>query len=500
MLDSGAGTHLQAALLPFHSPELCFAAAFDFVTLVQWADGRASRLYSSPSHRALGHDPSACNGDVADLLRLHGAQLAEPFAAEPPTDGQRGEMCLLHADGREVWCEYRVQLEPGATGSGRCLVFARDLTATREVERLQQVNEQQANEFKRMVDHVPAMVYSYTTDENNENPRFPAVSMGAELVYGIKPEAIMADPAVLIGIIHPEDLGTFIASVNESWETLLQWTWTGRFLVGSGEYKWMKCSSMPLRQANGHTTWYGAVFDISASVELERSRAELDSLVRSANAPIFQIDLHGIVGTCNPTAVDMLGYAREGHIVGRAFLDFVPAEARPTVGQVLASALGGKETKAFELELLSEAGESVQVLLNATARRDTAGEVLGIVCVGQDVTQVRLQAEEKKILQTEKKTVAEKYARALDSLTDVVFEVSASSWTDGDWLVGERSASFRELFAVEPGVEAWVLDLVQEPEAMRNLLWGARSLALSTCELSVVKPNTSRNLTVHFQV
>ena len=138
------------------------------------------------------------------------------------------------------------------------------------------------------------MVYSYTTDEKNENPRFPNVSSGAERVYGISPEAIMDDAMMLISIIHPDDIGSFVASVNESWETLEAWDWKGRFKMPTEEFKWIRCSSMPQRRPNGHTIWHGAVFDIQADVELEESRAELDSLVRSANAPIFQVDPRGV--------------------------------------------------------------------------------------------------------------------------------------------------------------------------------------------------------------
>ena len=109
----------------------------------------------------------------------------------------------------------------------------------------------------------------------------------------------------------------------------------------------------------------------------------------------------------------------------------------------------------------------MEIILNATTRKDASGRVLGVVGVGQDVTQVRRQAAETKVLLREKDTVADKYARALDNLTDVVFEVSASSWDSKDWRVGEHSASFLELF---PTDNVPLLEFVEEPEAMLQLL------------------------------
>ena len=339
------------------------------------------------------------------------------------------------------------------------------------------------------------MVYSYTTDEKNENPRFPHVSSGAERVYGISPEAIMDDAMRLISIIHPDDIGSFVASVNESWETLAAWDWKGRFKMRTEEFKWIRCSSMPQRRPNGHTIWHGAVFDIQADVDLEESRAELDSLVRSANAPIFQVDPRGVVATCNPTFLSLLDF-EVGAVLGHALTGLVPEESRDRLAGVLAAALRGEEAKGYELTLTGRGGESVVVMLNASPRRDAWGDVLGVVCVGQDVTQVRLEAARAKAMKREKDTVADKYARALDFLTDVVFEVSASSWESEDWRVGEHSSSYNELF---PTIDAPLLDFVKEPDKMLRLLQGARDSALNQCEMSVFQEGSSRMLTVDFQ-
>jgi PAS domain S-box-containing protein len=192
-------------------------------------------------------------------------------------------------------------------------------------------------------------------------------------------------------------------------------------------------------------TLNSAALRVLPQVALEESKAELDSLIRSANAPIFQIDRQGVIATCNPTAASMLGHAQAA-LVGRAFVGLVPDDSRDDVEHVLAAALSGVETKMYELVLLSARGERVEVLLNATARRDASGEVLGIVGVGQDMTLLRQQMAEKERLRTVVNSVATKYERALDSLTDVVFEVWASSWEVADWRVGEHSASFKTLF------------------------------------------------------
>ena len=56
--------------------------------------------------------------------------------------------------------------------------------------------------------------------------------------------------------------------------------------------------------------------------------------------------------------------------------------------EVLDNALRGKETANFEFPLYTKAAERVEILLNAATRRDANGEIVGVVGVGQDITEL----------------------------------------------------------------------------------------------------------------
>lgn len=99
------------------------------------------------------------------------------------------------------------------------------------------------------------------------------------------------------------------------------------------------------------------MYDIQDAVLLEESKAELSSLVRSANAPIFQINMHGFVATCNPTFVALLGYESAERLVGLPLNELVPAESHAAVEAVLAAALRGEDAEGFELVLQSVRGQ-----------------------------------------------------------------------------------------------------------------------------------------------
>ena len=53
-----------------------------------------------------------------------------------------------------------------------------------------------------------------------------------------------------------------------------------------------------------------------------------------------------------------------------------------------AAALGGKETANFEFPLYTKKSERVEILLNAATRRDANGQIVGVVGVGQDITEL----------------------------------------------------------------------------------------------------------------
>jgi signal transduction histidine kinase/CheY-like chemotaxis protein len=63
------------------------------------------------------------------------------------------------------------------------------------------------------------------------------------------------------------------------------------------------------------------------------------------------------------------------------------------VAKVLEAALAGNGTENYELPLYSQAGERIEILLDATTRRDSEGSIIGVIGVGQDITGLREQEE-----------------------------------------------------------------------------------------------------------
>ncbi|MDG2278809.1 MAG: PAS domain-containing protein [Pseudomonadales bacterium] len=143
----------------------------------------------------------------------------------------------------------------------------------------------------------------------------------------------------------------------------------------------------------------GAALNL-AQVESERIAAELTQFIDTANAPIFGIDADGLINEWNQTAAKITGFEKEDVLGQDLVQGFITEEYRESVKAVLDNALKGVESSNYEFPLYTKNGARVEVLLNATTRLDVDGNIIGVIGVGQDITdakvaQVALQQAQK---------------------------------------------------------------------------------------------------------
>lgn len=122
---------------------------------------------------------------------------------------------------------------------------------------------------------------------------------------------------------------------------------------------------------------------------LESQAAELTQLIDTANAPIFGIDVEGRVNEWNQQSANITGFSKE-EVIGRDLVaDFITDDYKTSVENVLRNALQGSETANYEFPIFTKTKRQVDVLLNATTRRDTEGNITGVIGVGQNITELR---------------------------------------------------------------------------------------------------------------
>ncbi|CAK0869933.1 unnamed protein product [Prorocentrum cordatum] len=152
------------------------------------------------------------------------------------------------------------------------------------------------------------------------------------------------------------------------------------------------------------------------SAQHERLAADWQRLVETANAPIFGVNADGNVNEWNSKAAEISGFSKE-ETMGRPLVrDFINPEHRERVQAVLIEALNGDETANFELPLDTKSGQRLCILLNATTRRDENGDVVGMLGVGQDITNLRAAL-------TDNQRIADDLTRLIDTANAPIFGI-----------------------------------------------------------------------------
>ena len=113
---------------------------------------------------------------------------------------------------------------------------------------------------------------------------------------------------------------------------------------------------------------------------------EYSKLIDTANAPIFGVDVNGLVTVWNKCAANISGYSSEDTMGHHLVNEFITEDFRASVQEVLDKALQGLEDSNFAFPLVTKDGRRLEILLNATSRKDAEGRIIGVVGIGQDIT------------------------------------------------------------------------------------------------------------------
>ncbi len=188
----------------------------------------------------------------------------------------RGTLRNYRKDGTPFWNQ--LSINPVFDETGKVINFVglqADVTAQVEAQEALRRSELR---FSRMTANVPGMVYQLMLHEDG-TADFPYVSEGCRELFGLEPATMRPDACTLLDLIHGEDIGEFLHSLNESKETATAWSWEGRYETKAGEVRWLQGAARPEKRGDGDTMWDGLLLDITT-----RKRAEQEIQHRGQQA------------------------------------------------------------------------------------------------------------------------------------------------------------------------------------------------------------------------
>lgn len=218
-----------------------------------------------------GHTPEAYAAfGLADWeAQLHPSDRARVMAQLEASlaSGQTFETTyrLRRVDGGYAEIEDRgVLLPAGAEPPRRMLGVLEDVSTRRRTEA--ELRETEAR-LRNIAHAVPVVVYQLHC-RTESDWRMTFVNDRVKEVFGLTPEACLADVNATLAMTHPEDLPAILASTVEAYRACAPWSLEFR-IVREGEVRWHLGVSSPQRQADGSVVFTGFFQDIT-----DRKRAE----------------------------------------------------------------------------------------------------------------------------------------------------------------------------------------------------------------------------------
>jgi PAS domain S-box-containing protein len=153
----------------------------------------------------------------------------------------------------------------------------------------------------------------------------------------------------------------------------------------SGEMIPTSLNASALRDSEGNVI--GAIGVLRDMRELDKARAYAESLIKNAPDPVFVSDLEGKILEANDAVSELLGFRRD-EVVEQSLSRFISAEETREFTAVLSEVVERGVTRNARLNPRSASGEVIQTTLNASALRDSEGNVIGAIGVLRDMREL----------------------------------------------------------------------------------------------------------------
>jgi PAS domain S-box-containing protein len=121
--------------------------------------------------------------------------------------------------------------------------------------------------------------------------------------------------------------------------------------------------------------------------KIRAAAADVRNLLEHAHAFICSVDSRGYIVEWNSHCTDITGYSKR-EILSKKFSEALMSEGNvPLFNDLMSAVLENRPPGSFELPLQTEKGEVI-VMVSATPKKSTEGQVVGATLVGHDITEL----------------------------------------------------------------------------------------------------------------
>jgi PAS domain S-box-containing protein len=153
----------------------------------------------------------------------------------------------------------------------------------------------------------------------------------------------------------------------------------------SGEVIPTSLNASALRDSEGNVI--GAIGVLRDMRELDKARNYAESLIKNAPDPVFVSDLEGKIVEANDAVAELLGLRRD-EVLEQSVSRFISEEETREFTAALKEVVERGVTRNARLNPRSASGEVIPTTLNASALRDSEGNVIGAIGVLRDMREL----------------------------------------------------------------------------------------------------------------
>ncbi len=218
-------------------------------------------------------------------------------------------------------------------------------------------------------------------------------------LLGYQPGEIPPSHRTLRRLLHPEDRQRIAAALNAHLMDSVRFDVEYRLQTKSGQYRWFRARAHVLRNENGQAQrMTGCLEDIENRKQIEESlrrEHELsDSIVETCPAIVMVLDPQGKVLRFNRFAEKITGWDAS-EVVGQNWLELsLRTEDQTLIAELFQQAVHGEQTAGYVGKLLSKDGRELDIEWYDAPLSGPSGEFVGLVCIGQDITERRALEQE----------------------------------------------------------------------------------------------------------
>jgi PAS domain S-box-containing protein len=155
--------------------------------------------------------------------------------------------------------------------------------------------------------------------------------------------------------------------------------------AATGEVIPTALNASALRDSDGKVI--GAIGVLRDMRELDKARAYAESLIKNAPDPVFVSDLEGKILEANDAVSELLGFRRD-EVVEQSLSRFISEEETREFTAALREVVERGVTRNAVLNPRAATGEVIPTSLNASALRDSEGNVIGAIGVLRDMREL----------------------------------------------------------------------------------------------------------------